>query len=68
MKAKKYIKESYCEWENYAYSFNEERFKAFCKQLCKEQRDICQQIYYHQTYNIQRDLLKNIGNAPMPEL
>ena len=52
----------------YEYEFSQDEFKAFCEQLCREQREICQQIYYHQTNDLQRDLLTNIETAPMPEL
>ncbi len=46
------------------FYFNRLEFEKFCKQLCKEQREICQRISITHKETEKRSQL--IGNAPEP--
>lgn len=59
------------------YRFSEPGFVAFCKQLCKEQREICMESVseddmYHDTTTAAnenlKDIQKIITNASEPEI
>ena len=49
------------------WEFIGDEFKAFCEQLCKEQRKICAKIYHNSVYTA-IDVESKIFNAKQPEL
>lgn len=59
-------------WEKYAnniYAFSYDEFKAFCEQLCKEQRELCAiNIDHEAVYCGEGTVITRVLNAPMPEL
>lgn len=49
------------------YWFTPDEYKAFCDQLCKEQREICAKVYHNAVYTA-IDVESKIFNAKTPDL